>query len=255
MAMTEKESSSLGTALRIAVAVTAAVVAFAILAQGVVQAGIFGARESARRSACLNNLKQLGLALKVYSQDYREIYPWQTGTSDPKNAWLDLGLLFPSYNSGWDCFRCPSSKDKPFEPMSASGEKKDYPFEPLKPADNTEVISYAYGLDASDADKVTAWTENAPSTVRLLADKKAGWAIEDESKVNPTAKANHHADGRNVLYQDGHVKWKPGGKPLDPDETDDEIGKPDAPDYSAWWSDPPFYREGTEEEAEDSGTE
>ena len=137
-----------------------------------------------------------------------------------------------------------------FEPKSESGDKKDHPFEPLKPADNTEVISYAYGLDASDPADKLPWTENAPSTVRLAADKKAGWDVEDDSKVNPTAMSNHRAEGRNVTYQDGHVKWKPGGKALDPDETDDEIGDPDAADYSDWWSDPPYYREGMEEKEE-----
>jgi hypothetical protein len=61
-------------------------------------------------------------------------------------------------------------------------------------------------------------------------------------------KVAHRAEGRNVLYNDGSVKWQRGIKPLDPDEKSDAIGKPDAADYSAWWSDPPFYGEGMEDE-------
>ena len=33
------------------------------------------ARENARRSSCQNNMKQLGLAIIMYAQDYDENYP------------------------------------------------------------------------------------------------------------------------------------------------------------------------------------
>ncbi|UCD59144.1 MAG: prepilin-type N-terminal cleavage/methylation domain-containing protein, partial [Candidatus Hydrogenedentota bacterium] len=33
------------------------------------------ARESARRSACVNNLKQLGLVLALYANENRDAYP------------------------------------------------------------------------------------------------------------------------------------------------------------------------------------
>ncbi len=41
------------------------------------------ARESARKTVCLSNLKQTGLALLMYSQDYDEgLVPWHAGTTD-----------------------------------------------------------------------------------------------------------------------------------------------------------------------------
>src|SRR5947199_7262559 len=33
------------------------------------------ARESARRAACLSNLKQLGISFQMYAQDYDETFP------------------------------------------------------------------------------------------------------------------------------------------------------------------------------------
>ena len=244
----EPKGSALPVLARVLAAVAVAVVALAILAQGFAITGIFRAREQARRSKCLNNLKQLMLGLKQYAMDFREICPWCVGRSEPKDAWLDLTILYPNYNSSFQSFFCPSAKDEEFEPKCASGDKEDNPFEPIKPADNTEVISYAYCLDGSDPARKTAWTEEASSTVRLSADKKAGCAIEDDSEVNPTAMANHKDDGRNTVYLDGHVKWKAGPGALDPDEDDDDIGDPDADEYSDWWSDPPYYREGMKEE-------
>ena len=34
------------------------------------------ARESARQTSCLSNMKQLGLAMTMYAQDYDEAVPW-----------------------------------------------------------------------------------------------------------------------------------------------------------------------------------
>jgi prepilin-type processing-associated H-X9-DG protein len=74
-----------------------------------------------------------------------------------------------------------------------------------------------------------------------MADKKAGIEIDGKDATQ----ANHKDDGRNVLYQDGHVKWKRGPDALDPDEDDDQIGKPYDRSFTDWWSDPPWYDEKT----------
>jgi prepilin-type processing-associated H-X9-DG protein len=245
--MYEKERNVASATIRIMACAAMIVMAIAILTQSFAAGGIFGRRrEQDRRTRCLSNLKQLGLGLKLYVMDFEEAYPWHTGLSKPKNAWQDLGLLYPSYLTAIGVYICPSSKDKRFDPKSESGDKVNYPFEPFKPADNKEVFSYAYGYDSTGKIN-TAWTKNARSTVRVLADKKAG--------IEATADSNHKDEGRNVLYQDGHVKWKAGSEAVDPDEEDDDVGKPDAKDYADWWSDPPFFGEGMEEEKEEPSKE
>jgi prepilin-type processing-associated H-X9-DG protein len=218
------------------VGVSVGVVLVVGILAGMMLPALSRARESARQTFCRNNLSQIGEALRMYSQDFRNTYPWATGSK--ADAWRDLGLLYPRYISGWDSFRCPSSKDRPFMPRCASGLKKDYPFEPLAPADTDEVISYSYCFD-SRLSPIGPWTEEAPYTVRLLADKKAGPQITDDNKNE----MNHKGEGRNVLYQDGHVKWTSGRDGLDPDETRADIGEPHQTSYDDWWSDPPFYGE------------
>lgn len=55
------------------------------------------AREKARSTSCLSNVKQLGLGMMMYSQDYDELYPLAVATYGT-TYWLS-GYSFPA---GWD---------------------------------------------------------------------------------------------------------------------------------------------------------
>ncbi|MEP6757245.1 MAG: DUF1559 domain-containing protein [Chthonomonadales bacterium] len=64
------------------------------------------ARESARRTACLNNVKQMGLAFQMYSQDYDETTPavihYSGSISDP-----DFWSIIQPYVKNVQMFYCP----------------------------------------------------------------------------------------------------------------------------------------------------
>jgi prepilin-type N-terminal cleavage/methylation domain-containing protein/prepilin-type processing-associated H-X9-DG protein len=77
------------------------------------------ARENARRSSCQSNLKQLGLAVTQYTQDYDESYPpglnhsdtWQTGWQRNIEPYVKAAQVF----------RCPSDPgpvDPPVNPWA-----------------------------------------------------------------------------------------------------------------------------------------
>ena len=68
------------------------------------------AREKARQTGCLSNLKQIGNALTMYVQDYDEILPspdhatdGPSSLNDPK--WMDR--IYP-YARNEQLFNCPS---------------------------------------------------------------------------------------------------------------------------------------------------
>ena len=87
------------------------------------------AREAARRAACANNLKQMGLIFKMYANESRgEMWPPMAGF--PMGAWLGWGpnsagcrfyvdfdfgpcaeVLFPEYMTDWAIWLCPSAPD------------------------------------------------------------------------------------------------------------------------------------------------
>ncbi len=62
-------------------------------------------REASRRVSCMSNLQQLGMTLRMYSEEEAGALPWSGGQGDASC----LNLLFPDYLSDVRVFRCPSS--------------------------------------------------------------------------------------------------------------------------------------------------
>src|SRR5438874_1845724 len=73
------------------------------------------AREKARQASCLSNMKQLGTAQMMYTQDYDETYP-KAYHELPDGSNLPWYYLIQPYAKNVAIFRCPSDRN----PMSAS---------------------------------------------------------------------------------------------------------------------------------------
>jgi len=70
------------------------------------------ARESARRSACVNNLKQLGLVLTMYATENREKLP--TVDDYEQRFMFEGDVLYPEYLTDAAILACPS--DSSYDP-------------------------------------------------------------------------------------------------------------------------------------------
>jgi prepilin-type N-terminal cleavage/methylation domain-containing protein/prepilin-type processing-associated H-X9-DG protein len=191
------------------------------------------ARENARRSSCQSNLKQIGLAIMQYTQDYDETY--MSGMANPGansgRGWA--GQLLP-YIKTTQLYTCPSDTTR----VTTAGRV---------------ALSYVYNYNmarkyatANLGDTQTQASLSAPArTVIMTEIKDAGLLIVDGETSSPTSTlaasydfdfhtvtgqipgasdstncaphatrrcrwgAPRHLEGANYLAADGHVKWFP----------------------------------------------
>ncbi|MCC6727762.1 MAG: DUF1559 domain-containing protein [Chthonomonadales bacterium] len=178
------------------------------------------ARERARATSCLSNLKQIGIALMMYSGDYDDTYlwnPWPGGLSldyyepfaQPTVGWYDM--LQP-YVKNTGIFACPSYRGEFYTgnyPASyklgvglnelclamrvVPAAKVSTPAEIALVGDGISVWSTFVGYGVQDADGVT----------------RAYWLRS--GMVDWFYGSPRHFDGINAVFADGHAKFS--GKP------------------------------------------
>lgn len=179
---------------------------------------VFGrARENARRSTCASNLKQIGLGFIQYTQDYDERYPRHidNGTNITPNNTLSYNTAIQPYLKSFQLFICPSA------PISTTaGAIPDTSPTTGLPNDtsylvNGAIVSTDPGFSSALVNQVVS-----PANVLILHEfeERRRYAYA-RPKVNPAGSNtfqyfvedtydNLHFDGGNLLFCDGHVKWK-----------------------------------------------
>ena len=173
------------------------------------------AREKARQSSCLSNMKQIGIAALAYAQDYDETYnrlnigPGVTNYTLPNGTtytstpgyMLWHTCIFP-YMKNWQVLNCPSASgqyDVYIGNYSGGGSygmnayvsgqtlgNINFPAETMiygEASNNTIQDAYALDGDVSGAnDEMTNSSGNYPNACR-------------------------HNGGSNMTFCDGHSKW------------------------------------------------
>ncbi len=182
------------------------------------------AREKARQASCQSNLKQIGLALAMYVQDYDEqmvlsegcatsgiqgrlVGTWPDGT--PKYMFWNAQI--EPYTKNAQIFHCPSE---------AAPHR-------WSPCNNGPVSGVQYWGDYA----VNIWAFNQ-SMAAFLTPATTAAVVEARNHYyrvccnnsiyqccsgvtiapNVTAPRPRHNDGSNVLFMDGHVKYLNGLK-------------------------------------------
>jgi len=184
------------------------------------------ARAKARQASCSSNLRQLGLGVRMYTQDYDERYPF--------GGWMPQGNIG---TWDWQNSIAPYIKNKGLYYCPSSGDDNEDPADPTAWAWNRNPVSYLYNNQlAPGRAPVNDARIAAPADCFLLMDGhcdwggRAGvdwlgrpntvWLQEDTIFGNnaslPTGWLEwqgftwalpRHSGGGNVCYADGHVKY------------------------------------------------
>ena len=195
------------------------------------------AREKARQAVCMSNLKQIGLAIMMYTADY--------------DNWMPIA----SHSGGWGTHMWWTDRLSPYTGVYYPEADIDNP-NPRSifvcPSDKKEILGHApeFGvLDTISTNYAYSkrlggnWTYpeyfprklgkcKSPSTCAVVIDYKnrtMGGIVFDTimTQAHVTGRLGlRHSGGCNVLFVDGHVAWD---NPLQ--QTDAEINK------TYYWSD------------------
>ena len=141
------------------------------------------ARERARRISCANNLKQIGLGVKMYAGDHRESYP----TS------IKQGSRYLAHQA--KLFYCPSDGIRT----------------PTNEISDMTAINNSYGYRAYEDSGLTPPLRMGESSLPgqlVMCDKNGSDPLPTSSvEADGDWGGNHRGDGGNMLFGDGHVEW------------------------------------------------
>jgi prepilin-type N-terminal cleavage/methylation domain-containing protein/prepilin-type processing-associated H-X9-DG protein len=154
------------------------------------------AREKARQTSCLSNLKQIGLAVLQYAQDYDERTPliyfgatsgylWPNGTTSP-GMWM--AAVYP-YVKNTQLMNCPSS--------------------PYKWNGGYIGLGFSYPINNAIAGQsLGSIVLPTQCVMNICGDYywSDGTNNGDGITTRPAVVARHN-DGTNAAMCDGHAKW------------------------------------------------
>ncbi len=175
------------------------------------------ARENARRSSCQSNLKQIGLGIMQYTQDYDEMMPARAhnqGPAAPRN-WINM--LQP-YVKSYQLFQCPSNTRNTagMGDDSTGLSKVSYAVNATENANdgggiftfNNVVPPIALAAIQNPATTISTFDANTGSSDFIIV--KSYFGDQANSGVwgggTNTALFAGHLSTQNFLFADGHVK-------------------------------------------------
>lgn len=157
------------------------------------------ARENARRASCQSNLKQIGLGLMQYTQDYDEKFPLRQGTGAGENP-NSFATVTQPYVKSTQIFMCPSG-GQAVNSTTTDGLWRVGPSE-ASPYNFATVSQGHYGFNNQLAGESLAKPTSASTQVMTA---ESPFYSADELKF--ITASNRHFDGAVICFVDGHVKW------------------------------------------------
>lgn len=180
------------------------------------------ARDAARKTACINNLKQLGTGLMMYAQDYDETMPSGPFATTPAGifgtplfntyGWSYAFMLLDPYLKNTQVFACPSANRQMVGPAPQINVSYGY---------NEYIYNQGSGFSSLAA---LGNNRYGVASIVVIGESRFAGIFNDWDSGNtgnatyPTNflgrvylanGATPRHEGSNFVYADGHAKYSP----------------------------------------------
>jgi prepilin-type N-terminal cleavage/methylation domain-containing protein/prepilin-type processing-associated H-X9-DG protein len=199
-----KQASSGFTLIEILV-----VIAIISILAGILLPVFSKAREKGRQITCISNLKQLGYAVMMYTDDYDETLPPLvqpgSGGGNPDDDYIWTSSIMP-YVRNQTIFICPDARGKSYF-ADTWGERGRLSLG----------LNNSLGDPSNNVPYPMVMFDNLPETI-LMADSTPGdtngtenaRGFQIQAGCQPNTQSGigaRHNEGTNVEFLDGHAKW------------------------------------------------
>ena len=162
------------------------------------------AKQRARATQCISNLRQISLAMSMYADDFGGLYPesgnvivWNsTDPNTQKYSWMQQLI---SYMQNTNAYHCPADANSSwsyFNGVRAAYVAANYN---LASVDSRQILyASAYVLSGDTVDFLPTDSDKDDYTQNCV-----GGAVNG----TPWTQWQTHYNGQNILFDDGHAKW------------------------------------------------
>jgi len=170
-----------------------------------------GALEVANRTACANNLKQLGLALRNYANHHEGCYPLEVRCGNPQAVLVPA--LVPHYVQDMRLFYCPSASqmERYARSQDYGGPGGDSVIDTPQNRERCFITYKYYSVSRRDTRQPLPLRLNEYPHALGIDSPGARWLMSDYVRngvpVFPHREPGGWGGGRNVLFADGSVQF------------------------------------------------
>lgn len=214
------------------------------------------AREKARQTTCLSNMKQIGMAVYTYLNDWDDVYPWSRFPPDPKHGDTDRSYGYTwkrainSYLPGAAIWQCPSNAYAWQDGGDESNVQPGWHWKLQLPrsyaVNGAFFAEYNDGLNCCSPVRFTG--RDGPATISDIKDPSHLLHIIEVrspwSDLHPVAltwapiqgdmgEYQTHNKVSNFLFADQHARAMPLRLTVSPSEMWDEYGKTEQKTFDA----------------------